>query len=139
MAVDVRRKVPSVDALLRSDPARRATSSLGRPLLKRMLEDVLAEIRAAAADGTEPPPDEIILARALGRASLTAQGMVSVINATGVLLHSNLGRAPLPERAARAAARAARSYTDVEVDRATGRRRKGGRDPEMPLPPLTRA
>ena len=139
MAVDVRRKVPSVDALLRSDPARRATSSLGRPLLKRMLEDVLAEIRAAAADGTEPPPDEIILARALGRASLTAQGMVSVINATGVILHTNLGRAPLPERAARAAARAARSYTDVEVDRATGRRGKRGRHAEMLLTALTGA
>ena len=60
MAADVRRKVPSVDALLRSDPARRAASSLGRPLLKRMLEDVLEEVRAAAAEGEEPPPDEIL-------------------------------------------------------------------------------
>ena len=51
MAVDVRRKVPSVDALLRSDPARRAATSLGRPLLKRTLEDVLAEVRSAAALG----------------------------------------------------------------------------------------
>jgi L-seryl-tRNA(Ser) seleniumtransferase len=109
MAVDVRRKVPSVDALLRSDPARRAATWLGRPLLKRTLEDVLAEVRSAAALGEDPPPDDILLARALGRASHAAQGMVSVINATGVILHTNLGRAPLPERAARAAARAPRS------------------------------
>src|ERR687898_1783926 len=125
MAVDVRRKVPSVDALLRSDPGRRAASSLGRPLLKRMLEDVLVEVRSAAAVGEDPPPDEVLLARALGRASRAAHGMVPVINATGVILHTNLGRAPLPERAARAVARAARSYTDIEVDRQTGRR--GGR------------
>jgi L-seryl-tRNA(Ser) seleniumtransferase len=139
MAVDVRRKVPSVDALLRSDPAKRAASSLGRPVVKRVLEDVLAEVRSAAADGEEPPPPEVLLAKALGRASHAAQGMVPVINATGVILHTNLGRAPLPERAARAAARAARSYTDIEVDRATGRRGKRGRHAEILLTALTGA
>jgi L-seryl-tRNA(Ser) seleniumtransferase len=139
MAVDVRRKVPSVDALLRSDPARRSTSTLGRPLVKRMLEDVLSEVRSAAAEGEDPPPDEVVLARALGRASQAAQGMVPVINATGVILHTNLGRAPLPERAAKAAARAARSYTDIEVDRETGRRSKRGRHAEILLTSITGA
>src|SRR5918994_4813813 len=139
MAVDVRRKVPSVDALLRSDPGRRAASSLGRPLLKRMLEDVLVEVRSAAAVGEDPPADDVLLARALGRASGAAQGMVPVINATGVILHTNLGRAPLPERAARAAARAARSYTDIEVDRDSGRRSKRGRHAELLLTAITGA
>jgi L-seryl-tRNA(Ser) seleniumtransferase len=139
MAVDVRRKVPSVDALLRSDPARRAASSLGRPLLKRMLEDVLAEVRSAAAEGEDPPADEVLLARALGRASRAAHGMVPVINATGVILHTNLGRAPLPERAAKAVARAARSYTDIEVDRRTGRRGRRGEHAETLLTALTGA
>ena len=139
MAVDVRRKVPSVDALLRSDPARRAASTLGRPLLKRMLEDVLAEVRSAAAEGEDPPADEVLLARALGRASRAAHGMVPVINATGVILHTNLGRAPLPERAAKAVARAARSYTDIEVDRRTGRRGRRGEHAETLLTALTGA
>jgi L-seryl-tRNA(Ser) seleniumtransferase len=139
MTVDVRRKVPSVDSLLRTDPARRAATSLGRPLLKRTVEEVLAEVRSAAADGADPPTDEVILARALERASHTAQGMVPVINATGVILHTNLGRAPLPERAARAAARAARSYTDVEVDRESGRRGHRGRHAETLLMALTGA
>src|SRR5919106_4793429 len=139
MALDVRRKIPSVDALLRSDPGRRAASTLGRPLVKRILEDVLADARAAAADGTHPPSDEILLARALGLASRTAQGLVPVINATGVILHTNLGRAPLPERAVRAAARVARSYTDIEVDRETGRRGKRGRHAEILLTALTGA
>jgi L-seryl-tRNA(Ser) seleniumtransferase len=139
MAVDVRRKVPSVDALLRSDPARRAASSLGRPLLKRVLEDVLSEVRSAAAEGEDPPVDEVLLARALGRASRAAHGMVPVINATGVILHTNLGRAPLPERAARAAERAARNYTDIEVDRQTGRRGRRGGHVETLLTALTGA
>ncbi|MGH7541119.1 MAG: L-seryl-tRNA(Sec) selenium transferase, partial [Gemmatimonadota bacterium] len=89
MPVDVRRKIPSVDSLLRSDPARRGAASLGRPLLKRVLEDVLTEARAAAAAGQPPPADAILLARALGRASQAAHGMVPVINATGVILHTN--------------------------------------------------
>jgi L-seryl-tRNA(Ser) seleniumtransferase len=139
MAVDVRRKIPSVDALLRTDPARRAATHLGRPLLKRTLEDVLAEVRTAAAIGEEPPPDEVLLARALQRASRAASGTVPVINATGVILHTNLGRAPLPERAARAVAHAARAYTDIELDRDTGRRSKRGRNVELLLTALTGA
>jgi L-seryl-tRNA(Ser) seleniumtransferase len=107
--------------------------------LKRTLEDVLSEVRAAAAEGEDPPPDEVLLARALGRASRAAHGMVPVINATGVILHTNLGRAPLPERAARAAARAARSYTDIEVDRQTGRRGQRGSHAETVLTALTGA
>jgi L-seryl-tRNA(Ser) seleniumtransferase len=139
MALDVRRKIPSVDALLRSDPARRASTHLGRPLVKRALEDVLDEARTAAATGEAPPPDEILLARALGRASRAAHGTVPVINATGVILHTNLGRAPLPERAARAAADAARSYTDLEIDRESGRRSRRGRHLEALLTATTRA
>jgi L-seryl-tRNA(Ser) seleniumtransferase len=65
--------------------------------------------------------------------------MVPVINATGVILHTNLGRAPLPERAARAAAKAARSYTDIEVDRRTGRRGRRGEHVETLLTALTGA
>ena len=137
MAVDVRRKLPSLDALLRSDPARRAATHLGRPLVKRTLADVLEAARHAAAAGEDPPPEEILLARALGLASRAAHGTVPVINATGVILHTNLGRAPLPERAARAAAHAARSYTDLEVDRETGRRSKRGRHVELLLTAIT--
>ena len=139
MAADVRRKIPAVDSLLRSDPARRAAAHLGRPLVKRTLEDVLSEARRAAAVGEDPPADEILLAQALGRASRASHGTVPVINATGVILHTNLGRAPLPERAVRAAAHAARSYTDLEVDRETGRRSKRGRHAELLLAAVTGA
>lgn len=122
MATDVRRSIPSVDALLRSDPGRRAAATFGRPLLKYTLAQVLREARAAASNGAPPPSDDDLLARAAARASWSATGLEPVINATGVVLHTGLGRAPLPEVAARAAARAARSYSDLEVDRASGDR-----------------
>jgi L-seryl-tRNA(Ser) seleniumtransferase len=122
MAGDARRKVPSVDTLLRSAPGVRGASVLGRALLKRTLADTLDEVRDAAADGADPPGANEILARALGKASHAASGLTTVINATGVVLHTNLGRAPLPDLAVRAVIRAARGYTDLEVNRATGAR-----------------
>ncbi|MGZ4133502.1 MAG: L-seryl-tRNA(Sec) selenium transferase [Actinomycetota bacterium] len=139
MAADPRRKVPSVDTLLRSEPGRRASASLGRPLLKRAISEVLDDTRAAAARGVEPPPDDELLARASARASHVISGLTPVINATGVVLHTNLGRAPLPEAAARAAARAARSYSDLEVDRETGDRGKRSSRAEAMLVALTGA
>jgi L-seryl-tRNA(Ser) seleniumtransferase len=122
MATDVRRTIPSVDALLRSEPGRNAAATFGRPLFKHTLAQVLAEVRSGASGGTTPPAEDEILARAAALASRAATGLTSVINATGVVLHTGLGRAPLPEAAARAAARAARSYADLEVDRSTGDR-----------------
>lgn len=134
-----RRKIPSVDALLRSEPGRRASATLGRPLLKRTLRRSLDDIRGAAERGTEPPGDDAILARAVALASRTASGLTPAINATGVLLHTGLGRAPLPERAATAAVRAARSYSDLEVDREAGTRGTRTARAELLLTALTGA
>src|SRR4249919_2974222 len=94
---DTRRNVPSVDALLRSGPGRRASATFGRALLKQTLAETLDEVRTGASKGVEPPSSDEILARAVGRASTVAHGLTPVINATGVVLHTGLGRAPLPE------------------------------------------
>ena len=61
------------------------------------------------------------------------RGMAEVLNATGVVLHTNLGRAPLSEEARRAVDRAARGYVDVELDLATGERARRGRGVEAAL------
>jgi L-seryl-tRNA(Ser) seleniumtransferase len=136
---DARRKVPSVDALLRSGPGRRAADTLGRPLLKRTLTAILAEARASAARGVDPPADDQLLAAAAHAAARTVYGLSPVINATGVVLHTNLGRAPLPEAAARAAARAATSYTDLEVSRDSGARGRRTGGAELMLAAVTGA
>jgi L-seryl-tRNA(Ser) seleniumtransferase len=118
---DARRTLPSVDALLRSEPARRGADSFGRPLVKSTVSQIVSEARVAATEGEAPDDDGVLLARALQRASRIATGLTPVINATGVVVHTNLGRAPLPERAVRALIRAA-GYADLEVDRDTGDR-----------------
>jgi L-seryl-tRNA(Ser) seleniumtransferase len=134
-----RRRIPSVDALLRSEPGRHASGTFGRPLVKYALSVTLEQVREAAQRGTQPPPDDEILARALGLASATAAGLVRVINATGVVLHTGLGRAPLPARAAAAAARAGQGYVDLEVDRGTGARERRSTRAERLLTSMTGA
>jgi L-seryl-tRNA(Ser) seleniumtransferase len=134
-----RRRIPSVDALLRSEPGRRASGTFGRPLVKHALSLTLDQVREAAGRGTEPPPDDEILARALGLTSATVAGLVRVINATGVVLHTGLGRAPLPARAAAAAARAGQGYVDLEVDRGTGARERRSTRAERLLTSMTGA
>jgi L-seryl-tRNA(Ser) seleniumtransferase len=139
MADDARRKVPSVDALLRSGPGRRAAAVVGRAPLKREIAAALDEVRAAAARGEEPPIADEILATAVSRARVVAFGLTPVINATGVLLHTNLGRAPLAETAVAAAARAAASYSALEVDPDSGARGKRGTRAERLLAALADA
>jgi L-seryl-tRNA(Ser) seleniumtransferase len=136
---DVRRRLPSLDALLRSAPGRRASSTFGRSVVKLALATTIDEARGAASHGGEPPSDDEILARAARLASRMATGMRPVINGTGVVLHTNLGRAPLPRRAVDAVARAAGSYTDLEIDRLSGDRGTRAARAEFLLSALTGA
>src|SRR6185295_12026671 len=105
---DLRRGLPSVDELLHQDWARPLEERHGRDALVRHLRALLEEARGRASRGDEAAMAEIIgslpgrLARRLERAA--APSLVRVINATGVVIHTNLGRAPLsPEAAARVA------------------------------------
>jgi L-seryl-tRNA(Ser) seleniumtransferase len=136
---DARRKVPSVDALLRSDPGQRAALTVGRLVLKRTLATTLDEVRKAASAGVDPPTADEILARAVGRAAKAAFGLTPVINATGVILHTNLGRAPLAASVVKAVTRVASGYTDLEVDREGGTRGKRSSRAELLLAALTGA
>src|SRR5215218_10451477 len=117
MATEARRRISSLDALLRSDAGKHASSTFGRALVKASLARTLSELRAGIARGDEVPNDDVILARALRATALVADGLTRVINATGVVLHTGLGRAPLPPEAARAAAEVAAGYSDLELDR----------------------
>src|SRR5438128_6908698 len=104
-----RRSSPSVDALPRSPAGARASTEFGRPVVKRAVAITVAEVRAATGRGGReraPLPDsEQILARAVERAARDVYGLDEVINASGVLLHTGLGRAPLARVAAKAATR----------------------------------
>jgi L-seryl-tRNA(Ser) seleniumtransferase len=77
----------------------------------------LADRRAALISGAEDDPDLVDRARSRLRPSLTR-----VLNATGVIVHTNLGRAPLAAQARDAVARAAHGYANLEFDLETGER-----------------
>jgi L-seryl-tRNA(Ser) seleniumtransferase len=79
------------------------------------------EARATISDGADPPADLAQRACEL-LGELEQASLRPLINATGVIVHTNLGRAPLPDAARRAVARAAEGYSNLELDLATGRR-----------------
>ncbi|HEY3089962.1 MAG TPA: L-seryl-tRNA(Sec) selenium transferase [Jatrophihabitantaceae bacterium] len=117
---DPRRNVPRTDAVLADPRLQHAVQRLGRPAVKRAVSAVLERVRAGVL-----PPDAAADEAVACLPELPA-GITPVINATGVALHTNLGRAPLSE-AAVAAIRAASGYVDVEYDLATGHRARRGR------------
>src|SRR3982751_5350561 len=86
-------------------------------LATALAPDVPAERRAELLAGATDDPD--LLARADARARA---GLRRVINATGVIAHTNLGRAPLPAAARAAVARAAEGYSNLELDLDSGER-----------------
>ncbi len=117
---DPRRDVPRTDRLLADPRLAEATSRFGLDTVKRAVR--IAQDRARA--GTIAP-DQVAddAARSLSDGPTSVR---PVINATGVVLHTNLGRAPLSSTATQALTDAA-GYADIEFDLATGRRARRGR------------
>ncbi len=122
------RFLPKVHALLGTEAARALLADLPRPVV---LDEVRAEVdalrRKVLAGQATPPFDEADIFAAI-RERLAANDLrrlQRVINATGIVIHTNMGRAPMAEAAVKAVASAARNYSNLELDLATGKR--GGR------------
>jgi L-seryl-tRNA(Ser) seleniumtransferase len=121
------RKIPQVDAVLRERAVIAVEAEWGPALARRLVADELERERAAARRGTEPADAATIAARVGAAAAALARRRIRrVVNATGVVLHTNLGRAPLSD-AALDAVREASGYTNLEYDLDTGDR--AGRAP----------
>ncbi|WP_030529056.1 L-seryl-tRNA(Sec) selenium transferase [Phycicoccus jejuensis] len=112
---DRRRDVPRTDAVLAEPRVAKAVGRLGRAAVKAIVVEVLQVCR----DGGLAPVD--VPAEVLARLPRSSTSLRAVLNATGVVVHTNLGRAPL-SRAAVEAVVVAAGATDVELDLATGRR-----------------
>ncbi|MCH6164723.1 L-seryl-tRNA(Sec) selenium transferase [Pseudonocardia alaniniphila] len=115
--VDPRRRVPRTDAVLAEPRIAAAAERLGRALVK----SAVTAAQDRARRGELPVEQEAVVSAVLDSLPTTATGLRPVLNATGVLLHTNLGRAPL-SAAARAALDLAAGTCDVELDLATGGR-----------------
>ena len=112
--------MPRTDAVLADPRLVAAAERLGRPTVKA----AVAAAQQAARAGRIAPDD--VADHAVASLPTSSTGLRPVINATGVVLHTNLGRAPLSQAAVEALV-AASGTTDVEFDLATGARARRGR------------
>src|SRR5919197_1370309 len=120
MTTDPRRALPAVDALLAHPTVAGAAAAFGRGRVTAAARHALDASRRAAAAGTPVPGlDELADQVADELRRRAGRRMRAVVNATGVVLHTNLGRAPLAEAAVEAVVAAA-GYATVEYDLAPG-------------------
>ncbi len=121
------RQIPSVDEVLNRPETAKLIQLAGRALATGAIREVLADLRAQARNGTALHPfDESELHSAITRKlnEQIAPSLRPVINATGVVLHTNLGRAPLSKESATRIAATATRYSNLEYDILAGQRGK---------------
>jgi L-seryl-tRNA(Ser) seleniumtransferase len=120
------RKLPSVNDILAAPAVQALGQDHAHELVVAAVRQELAELRRQASQGdpldgkAEPVAVAARVAARLGRE--LRPKLRPVLNATGIVLHTNLGRAPVAEEAARAAYEAARGYLNLELDLETGKR-----------------
>jgi L-seryl-tRNA(Ser) seleniumtransferase len=144
----VLKQLPSVDEVLRLESVQALVTQAGIQRLTRYAREAVADLRAAILDVGRTLPAENVSRNLLTEAeSLVAEkwnleqnsGLNRVINATGVVVHTNLGRAPLSESAKASIAETASGYCTLEYDLASGRRGPRGGRAEKLLAELTGA
>ena len=126
---DLLRQIPSVDELLGQPRLAALAARVDRSLLLEVTRAALADLRAriagdetSAAVSLSPSSVESFIADAVER--MLARSLWAVINATGVILHTNLGRAPLPSAVIEDLQRTATQYSNLEYDLEAGARGK---------------
>lgn len=136
------RSLPSIDSLLRTEAGQSVRAELGGAQATRLARAVTEELRVEILGGSVAAANsDSLLKRAedmlsVRRQQCVATGVHRVINATGVILHTNLGRAPLSEAARQALANAS-AYCNLEFDLNSGNRGRRGARVEDLLATLT--
>jgi L-seryl-tRNA(Ser) seleniumtransferase len=140
---DAFRDIPSVDQVLAAPAVVALLRTEPRPVVVRAIRSRLDEIRSDVrrGEGSSPPvPDATGVAEQVASAvRADVRGPRRVLNATGVVLHTNLGRARIPEAAVQAVLEVARGACDLEFDLSTGKRSSRGRTLERRLEEMTGA
>jgi L-seryl-tRNA(Ser) seleniumtransferase len=111
-------RVPAMHRILEHPDVAKYEPELGRESIKRAVEKILDRARAS-----EPPSYDAVVAEVSAKLEeLCRHGLQPVINATGIIVHTNLGRAPLAAAAIDAVAQIARGYSNLEYDLDSGER-----------------
>ena len=118
------RDIPAMHRLLGEPRIAGFSALLGPRTVKDAIDDVVEPIRRSAGNSDSVvPPFDAIVAAVCARLSVTErEGLLEVINGTGILLHTNLGRAPLAREAVDAIGSVASGYSNLEFDLETGAR-----------------
>src|SRR6266852_3596312 len=123
------RSLPSIERLLERPLASQLFTTLGRERVRDLLREITDQMReqiSGSAQSSDLSPQSLIeeVERRLNvRAAQCAQSsLCRVINATGVIIHTNLGRAPLAREALEAVSEAAAHYSNLEYDLRLGER-----------------
>jgi L-seryl-tRNA(Ser) seleniumtransferase len=139
---DLLRRIPSVDQVLLEAPLAEALAREPRPIVvrevRRALDAIRDALRAAPAPASVPGAHDVAV-EAARRVSERPRGPRRVLNATGIVLHTNLGRARLADEVADALVEVARGACDLELDLDTGRRSSRGGRVEQRLVEITGA
>lgn len=120
VAPDPRRRIPRTDDLLALPEVAAARSRLSETIVREAVRSAQQDARSGRI-----APDDVAAALVAGLAARTATTLRPVLNATGVVVHTNLGRAPLSTAAAEALVTAS-GYVDVELDLGSGARSRRG-------------
>ena len=116
------RSLPSVDRLLTDGRIQRLEKAYSRPFVLRVIRQHFEEVRLRIAQGELAPTFDQMAESVCAQVHTIAEpSLRRVINATGVILHTNLGRAPLSEEATAAMEECA-GYTNLEIDLDSGKR-----------------
>lgn len=122
--------IPSVDHVLKTDSGKQAVADFGHSLAVGMIRATLADERLLVQAGSPARRADELAAVVLQQLAAEAEpSLRPVYNLSGIVLHSNLGRAQLPEAAIRAATEAMRQAVTLEYDADHGRR--GERDDHL--------
>ena len=134
------RQLPSVDQLISSKDMTDYISLYGRSLTVDAVRRVLNTFRSNHRPGDAVPTEPALISEVGEQlAAWTANTLQDVINATGVILHTNLGRAPLSSAALQAMSESASAYSSLEFDIDKGRRGSRSIHAEEHLKQPTRA
>jgi L-seryl-tRNA(Ser) seleniumtransferase len=134
------RSLPSVDRLLGAENLKSALATFGHPLTLQAARIVLDQARLEIRDGADAPDQEQLITRLQKTLhSWLAPTLKPVINATGVIIHTNLGRAPLSQDARAAVLEVGQGYSTLEFDLASGKRGRREMHAEGQLRQLTGA
>jgi L-seryl-tRNA(Ser) seleniumtransferase len=120
------RNIPSVSELLESPPLKSLVDRVSRNVVvtgvRQFLDDMRTQVQTAAANVRVPAPAELAQRIADWIAADQQPSLVPVINATGIILHTGLGRAPLADEAVQMISAVAQGYCNLEIDLESGER-----------------